>query len=101
MMSTSTAALSDGSTGVSIVELEDAINYFRELHSHDGERLVLCDAARQLANVYAILIFERRTSVDLATLNDSQRAVMGAYYSAVRTSDIDNDQVEVDSPRLA
>ncbi|REE06591.1 uncharacterized protein DUF3717 [Paraburkholderia sp. BL27I4N3] len=55
----------------SIAEIEQAINYWcaRQVPGEDG---ALCAKARPLADLYGLMIFEHRDTVEAAKLNDDQ-----------------------------
>ncbi|MGF6641687.1 DUF3717 domain-containing protein [Paraburkholderia sp. MM6662-R1] len=55
----------------SIAEIEQAINYWcaRQV---PGENGALCAKARPLADLYGLMIFEHRDTVEAAKLNDDQ-----------------------------
>lgn len=62
---------------LTIVDLENAINYFHRLTPPVGG--VVSSQVRKLADVYGVMIYEKRDRVLLSTLNDSQRAAISEY----------------------
>jgi len=65
---------------LTIVDLENAINYFHRLTPPVGG--VVSTQVRKLADVYGVMICEKRVRVLLSTLNDSQRAAISEYNAA-------------------
>ncbi|ENG0264605.1 MULTISPECIES: DUF3717 domain-containing protein [Burkholderia cepacia complex] len=60
---------------ITIEQIERAINIWRARHptpEGTNECPTLCAEARELANVYAAMIFNRETFIDAARLNASQ-----------------------------
>jgi uncharacterized protein len=65
---------------ISITELEGAINYYKELHPVSKDSPILRPETRALADVYALLIFRRESSIPLSALNTAQQAVLAEYF---------------------
>lgn len=63
---------------VSIVQIEDAINVWRNRNPSMfvSDVLVLCAEARCLANLYGRMIFLRETDVPREALNEAQLAAL-------------------------
>lgn len=65
-----------------IEQIERAINIWRARHptpEGTNECPTLCAEARELADIYAVMIFNRETFIDTARLNASQAvALQGA-----------------------
>ncbi len=53
---------------VTLTELEQAINYWRRMRPSTGEERALSAEVNALANVYALMIFERRRAAPLGSL---------------------------------
>jgi hypothetical protein len=54
---------------ITLTELEDAINFWRGRRPSTGEERALSPEVNALANVYAMMIFQRLGSIDIATLD--------------------------------
>ena len=54
---------------ISLAELEQAINYWRSVRPSSGEECTLSPEVNALAQVYALMIFRRRTATPLAALD--------------------------------
>ncbi|GIZ52229.1 hypothetical protein NCCP691_22430 [Noviherbaspirillum aridicola] len=61
---------------ISLTELEQAINHWRALRPSRGEERALSPEVDALATVYALMIFHRRRSVPLDTLEPQARELM-------------------------
>jgi len=71
----------NGTTHVSIEQLERAINIWR-LRRPSGEGdPILCREARILADPYALMIFQGATEIDAAKLSDDQRAAYNGAFT--------------------
>lgn len=73
------------STVISMPELEQAINYWRNRNPAQGEEARLCAEAASLATPYAMMIMARRQTLALEELGpaarqayDDWRAALGA-----------------------
>ncbi len=63
-------------------ELEQAINYWRRLRPSTGDERALSAEVNVLANVYALMIFERARSRSLEGLDPAARGLIDAWRSA-------------------
>lgn len=64
---------------ITIEQIERAINIWRARHptpEGKNECPTLCPEARELADIYALMIFDRRSAIDAATLNLSQTVAL-------------------------
>ena len=61
---------------LTLAELEQAINYWRNQHPSRGEERQLSPEVNLLASVYALMIFNHATVVPLAALDSSSRLVI-------------------------
>jgi len=70
--------VSSDATDVSIAQIEDAINVWRNRNPSmfETDVLVLCAEARCLANLYGEMIFLRTASVSRGALTPSQLAAL-------------------------
>lgn len=70
--------VSSDATEVSIAQIEDAINVWRNRNPSmfETDVLVLCTEARCLANLYGEMIFLRTASVSRGALTPSQLAAL-------------------------
>lgn len=64
---------------ISLVELEQAINYWRTRKPSTGEECALSPEVNALATVYALMIFHRGHSLALATLDSAQRQLIETF----------------------
>ncbi len=65
--------------GIHITDIESAINYWRkEFPSPDG--VTLPQPTRALAEVYAVMVFERRHEVDVEMVSPEARDAWMAWY---------------------
>ncbi len=54
---------------ISLSELEQAINYWRSVRPSSGDEHTLSPEVNALAQVYALMIFHRQSTVTLAALD--------------------------------
>ena len=66
-------------TDITLSELEQAINYWRGLHPSRGEERALSPEVNQLAEVYALMIYERLHSVPRARVDGGALALIDAW----------------------
>lgn len=64
---------------ITLPELEQAINYWRNLCPSVGEERTLSAQVNALATVYALMIFNRAGSVSLETLPPAARELIAAW----------------------
>jgi hypothetical protein len=64
---------------ITLTELEQAINYWRALRPSEGEERALSSEVNTLATVYALMIFNRTSSVSLETLDPASRQLIEAW----------------------
>lgn len=64
---------------ITLAELEQAINHWRILHPSQGEERALSAEVNALANVYALMIFQRQRSVRLDDMPAQPRALLQAW----------------------
>lgn len=64
---------------ISLSELEQAINHWRIVHPSQGEERALSAEVNALANVYALMIFQRRRSMPLDDVAPQARALLQAW----------------------
>ena len=64
---------------LTLTELEEAINYWRRLRPATGEERALSSEVNSLANVYALMIYQRVHAVTLASLDPSARDLIDAW----------------------
>ena len=63
---------------ITLPELEAAIKYGRQRSPSVGEELRLCPEASSLATPYALMIMQRRTSIQVAEMSErAQQAIAG------------------------
>lgn len=63
-------------------ELEQAINYWRRMRPATGEERALSPEVNVLADVYALMIFQRAPARPLDTLAPEARALVDAWRKA-------------------
>jgi hypothetical protein len=71
---------------LTLAELEQAINYWRNRHPARGEERQLSPEVNLLARVYAMMIFDHATVVPLASLDSSARQVIAQWRQQVPAS---------------
>ncbi|QAU32918.1 DUF3717 domain-containing protein [Janthinobacterium sp. 17J80-10] len=64
---------------ITLIELEQAINYWRARKPATGEECALSPEVNALATVYALMIFHRTHSFSLATLDFVPRQLIEAF----------------------
>ena len=64
---------------VTLTELEQAINYWRRMRPSTGEERALSSEVNALADVYALMIFERARTRPLSSLGDEARSLIDAW----------------------
>ncbi len=64
---------------LTLSELEQAINYWRRIRPSSGEERALSAEVNALADVYALMIFERARSLTLESLPAEARALVDAW----------------------
>lgn len=64
---------------ITLAELEQAINYWRGLRPSSGEERALSVEVNALANVYAMMILERRKSIAVESLDTDVRGLLDAW----------------------
>ena len=69
------------SSDIPLAELEQAINYWRNLRPSRGEERSLSPEVNRLAEVYALMIYERLESLPLARIGADVLALIEAWRS--------------------
>ncbi len=69
------------SSDIALAELEQAINYWRNLRPSRGEERSLSPEVNLLAQVYALMIYERRRTLPAAHLSAEALALVEAWRS--------------------
>lgn len=64
---------------IALAELEQAINYWRNLRPSRGEERSLSPEVNRLAEVYALMIYERLHSLPLARVGADALALIEAW----------------------
>lgn len=64
---------------VTLNELEEAINYWRRMRPSTGEERALSAEVNSLADIYALMIFERTRSRPLTSLDGDARLLIEAW----------------------
>lgn len=64
---------------ITLPELEQAINYWRALRPSTGEERALSPEVDLLANVYAIMIFNRSRTLPLDSLDAPTRQLLESW----------------------
>jgi hypothetical protein len=67
------------SSDLPLAELEQAINYWRNLRPSRGEERSLSPEVNRLAEVYALMIYERLQSLPLARIGADTLALIEAW----------------------
>ncbi len=69
------------SSDIPLADLEQAINYWRNLRPSRGEERSLSPEVNRLAEVYALMIHERQQSLPLARIGADVLALIEAWRS--------------------
>ena len=64
---------------ITLTELEEAINYWRTHRPSTGEERALSPEVNVLADVYALMIFNRSKSVPFAELGQAAQQLVDAW----------------------
>ena len=64
---------------ITLSELEQAINHWRTLRPSQGEERALSAEVNALANVYALMIFQRQRSMPVNDMATQPRALLQAW----------------------
>ena len=64
---------------ITLPELEEAINYWRVLRPSTGEERALSPEVNTLAELYAMMIFNRAGSVPLSALNQTAQQLLDTW----------------------
>jgi hypothetical protein len=64
---------------ITLTELEDAINFWRNQRPSTGEERALSPEVNALANVYAMMIFQHLRSIDMATLDEAPAKLLASW----------------------
>ncbi len=67
---------------LTVNELEQAINYWRRQRPSTGDERALSAEVNVLANIYALMIFERAQTRSLDTLDPAARTLIDAWRQA-------------------
>lgn len=67
---------------ITLPQLEQAINYWRNTSPSVGEEARLCPEAAALATPYALMIIAHRHEIPAAELSDKARAALAAWTAA-------------------
>ncbi len=67
---------------LTLTELEQAINYWRRARPSTGEERALSAEVNALANVYALMIYQRMQSFTLESLDPAARELVDAWRRA-------------------
>jgi hypothetical protein len=67
---------------LTLTELEEAINYWRRMRPATGEERALSSEVNTLANVYAMMIYQRVHSVTIESLETGARDLIDAWRHA-------------------
>ena len=64
---------------LTLIELEQAINYWRSLRPSTGEERALSAEVNSLANIYALMIFQQIRSVPSSSLEAGVLALIDGW----------------------
>jgi hypothetical protein len=78
---------------LTIVELESAINYFNRL-SPPRAGIITSPEVRKLANLYGAMVYERKDSATLSSLDEIQHAAILAHRHAMSENPNPNSLAE-------
>ncbi|WP_347555385.1 DUF3717 domain-containing protein [Robbsia sp. KACC 23696] len=71
---------------LSVIQIESAINFWRNRSPATGDELRLCPQASALSGAYAHMIYERRSSILLDELAPAARAAWCDYRASTDTA---------------
>jgi hypothetical protein len=64
---------------ISLTDLEEAINYWRRQRPATGEECALSPEVNALADIYAMMIFERIATLPLETVDSGARQLLARW----------------------
>lgn len=64
---------------ITLPELEEAINYWRNLRPSLGEERALSPEVNELAKLYALMIFHQQKSISYTSLDQACRQLIDAW----------------------
>lgn len=67
---------------IKVESIESAINVWRAKSPARGDELALCQQARTLADVYALMIIRRLSEIDSQSLTAEQQAAYDAAFTS-------------------
>ncbi|WMD19010.1 DUF3717 domain-containing protein [Achromobacter seleniivolatilans] len=67
---------------ISLPQLEQAINYWRNVSPSVGDESRLCPEAAALATPYALMIMAHRHDIPVAELNEKAQAALAGWLAA-------------------
>ncbi len=67
---------------ITLPELESAINFWRQRSPSVGEELRLCPEASALATPYALMILQRRASLEVTEMSERAQLAIAAWRQA-------------------
>jgi len=67
---------------ISLPQLEQAINYWRNVSPSVGEESRLCPEASALATPYALMIMTHRHDIAISELNEKAQAALAGWAAA-------------------
>ncbi|MGB3430357.1 DUF3717 domain-containing protein [Achromobacter sp.] len=67
---------------ITLPQLEQAINYWRNISPSVGDESRLCPEAAALATPYALMIMAHRREISAAELSDPARAALAGWAAA-------------------
>lgn len=77
----------NGAMELTLNDLEQAINYWRRLRPSTGDERALSAEVNKLANVYALMIFERARAYPLEAINPAAKILVDAWRQASASGD--------------
>jgi hypothetical protein len=82
-------------TTIGIVQIEQAINHWRNASPAVPENQAVCREVRKLADVYAHMIYHQKTEIAVSALSDEQIAALSPIVPDVMDN---SDVTEVPRP---
>ncbi len=68
---------------ITLTELEEAINYWRQIRPSRGEESALSSEVNTLATGYALMIFNMQKSIEMEALSQPARALIDTWRTTI------------------
>lgn len=85
-------------TTLSILHIEQAINFWRTVHPSTSKENVLAPEVNALADTYASMIFNKRCEIDVKELPPAQQDALATFFAALASDEADATPTESPAP---